>query len=89
LLEQASVALAAVNLWGTLGIMAGNLFASLAHIWINEYTLGTALVGEFAPSAATDLLNLMIFTPLVLAGYNAIRVRIRRPGRNDEHTESQ
>jgi len=82
LLEQASVALAAVNLWGTLGIMAGNLFASLSHIWINEYTPGTALIGEFAPSAATDLFNLMVFTPLILAGYNAIRdaFRARRGG---------
>lgn len=77
LLEQVSVALAAVNLWGTLGIVVGSGFASLAHIWINEYSLGTALIGEFAPAAATDILNLMIFTPLVLAAYNAIRGRVQ------------
>jgi uncharacterized membrane protein len=84
LLEQASVALAAVNLWGALGIMVGSAFASLAHIWIHEYTLGTAIIGEFAPSAATDLLNLMIFTPLVLAVYHALRRRAvrRRSGGN-------
>jgi len=77
LLEQVSVALAAVNLWGTLGIVVGVGFVSVAHIWINEYTLITSLVGEFAPAAATDILNLMIFTPLVLASYNAIRERVR------------
>jgi uncharacterized membrane protein len=75
LLEQVSVVLAALNLWGALGIIAGNGFTSLAHIWINEYTLGTALIGEFAPAAATDILNLMIFTPLLLAAYNALRDR--------------
>jgi uncharacterized membrane protein len=75
LLEKVSMMLAALNLWGTLGIIAGNGFTSLAHLWINEYTLGTALIGEFAPAAATDILNLMIFTPLVLAAYNAVRER--------------
>jgi uncharacterized membrane protein len=78
LLEQVSVVLAALNLWGTLGIIAGNGFTSLAHIWINEYTLGTALIGEFAPAAGTDILNLMIFTPLVLAVYNVVRERAGR-----------
>jgi len=78
LLEQVSVALAAVNLWGTLGIIVGSGFASLAHIWINGYSLGTALIGEFAPAAATDILNLMIFTPLVLAAYNVFRERFGR-----------
>ncbi|MGD2104003.1 MAG: ECF transporter S component, partial [Anaerolineae bacterium] len=73
LLEQISVALAAVNLWGTLGIIAGNAFAALAHIWIYEYGLGTAVMGEFAPSVGTDILNLMIFTPLVLAAYRWLR----------------
>lgn len=77
LLEQVSVALAAVNLWGTLGIIVGNGFAALAHIWINEYTLGTALIGEFAPAAATDILNLVVFTPLVLVAYNTARKHIR------------
>jgi uncharacterized membrane protein len=77
LLEEISVDLAAVNLWGTLGILAGNAFASLAHIWINEYSLATAVVGEFAPAAATDILNLIVFTPIVLVAYRAIRRRTR------------
>ncbi len=77
LLEQATVALTAVNLWGTLGIVAASAFASLAHIWINEYTLSTTLAGEFAPAAATDILTLMISTPVVVAVYNAVRDHIR------------
>jgi uncharacterized membrane protein len=76
LLEQVSVALAALNLWGTLGILVGSGFASLAQIWTSEYSLGTAVVGEFAPAAATDILNLMIFMPLVLAAYRMVRERI-------------
>jgi uncharacterized membrane protein len=75
LLEQLNVPLAAVNLWGTFGIIAGTGFASLAAIWVDGYSLATALVGEFAPAAATDILNLMLFAPLVLAGYRAVRAR--------------
>lgn len=83
LLEQMSVALAAVNLWGTLGIIVGGVFASVAHIWLNGYSLGTALIGELAPNVATDVLNLMIFAPLVLVVYNVLRGRSRglRAGR--------
>lgn len=73
LLERVSVVLAAINLWGTLGILVGHGFASLAHLWIYEYSVGTALIGEFAPSVAGDTLNLIIFTPLVLAAYNGVR----------------
>jgi hypothetical protein len=67
-----------LNLWGTLGIIAGSGFVSLAHIWIDEYSPATALIGEFAPTAATDILNLMIFTPLVLAAYNVVWERVGR-----------
>lgn len=73
LLQEISVDLAAINLWGTMGILAGNAFASLAHIWIYEYGLATAVIGEFAPAAATDILNLIVFTPIVLAAYRGIR----------------
>jgi len=73
LLERLSLALAGVNLWGTLGIIVGNAFTSLAHTWTNEYGLATAVIGEFAPAVGEDVVNLMIFTPLLLAAYNAIR----------------
>lgn len=75
LLEEVSLHLAALNLYGTLGILAGHAFASLAHIWIFEYTLGTAVIAEFAPSVATDMLNLIIFAPIILATYNSLRRR--------------
>lgn len=73
LLERVSVTLAAVNLWGALGILVGAGFAALTHLWIYEYTLGTALVGEFAPAAGNDILNLVIFTPLLRIVYITLR----------------
>lgn len=73
LLREVSVVLAGVSLHGTLGILVGNAFAAFAHLWINQYSLATAIIGEFAPSAGTDLLNLVVFTPLVLAAYRAVR----------------
>ncbi len=73
LLERVSVVLAGINLWGALGILVGHGFTSLAHIWIYEYSVGTALIGEFAPAIAADTLNLIIFAPLLLAAYNAVR----------------
>ncbi len=81
LLEDVGVHLAALNLYGTLGILAGHAFASLAHLWINEYGIASAFVGEFAPSAATDIMNLVVFAPVTLAMYNSIRRRGRRKRR--------
>ncbi|MFO7743167.1 MAG: ECF transporter S component [Anaerolineae bacterium] len=77
LLQDVSVVLAAASLWGTLGILGGSAFAAVAHIWIYGYSVGTALIGDFAPAAATDILNLVVFTPIVLAGYRATRRRGR------------
>lgn len=73
LLQDVSTILAAASLWGTLGILGGNAFTAVAHIWINEYSLATALIGEFARFAAMDILNLVVFTPIVLAGYRTIQ----------------
>jgi len=78
LLERHSVDLAAVNLWGTLGIVIGLGFASLADIWVNGYSLATAIIGEFAPAAGPNILNSMILTPILLAAYQAIQGRIGR-----------
>ncbi len=89
LLEETSVHLAALNLYGTLGILAGHLFASLSHIWIYEYRLSTAVIGEFAPSAATDILNLVIFAPIILATYNSLRTkRLARRSRRSDGSQS-
>lgn len=80
LLQETHVDLAALNLWGTLGLLTGNAFASLAHLWLYEYSLATAVIGEFAPAAATDIFNLVVFTPLVLAAYRTAQTRVG-PGR--------
>ncbi len=78
ILERFSVDLAAVNLWGTLGIIAGIGFAALADIWVNGYSFATAIIGEFAPAAGPNILNSMILTPILLAAYQAIQSRTGR-----------
>ena len=77
-LERVSVDLAAVNLWGTLGIIIGIGFAAIADIWVNGYSFATAIIGEFAPAAGPNILNSMILTPILLAAYQAIQSRAGR-----------
>jgi uncharacterized membrane protein len=77
-LERFSVDLAAINLWGTLGIIAGIGFAALSDIWINGYSFATAIIGEFAPAAGPNIINSMILSPILLAAYEAIRTRTGR-----------
>jgi uncharacterized membrane protein len=78
ILERFSVDLAAVNLWGTLGIIIGIGFAAIADIWINGYSFATAIIGEFAPAAGPNILNSMILTPILLAAYEAVQARTGR-----------
>jgi len=77
-LERVSVDLAAINLWGTLGVIVGIGFAALADIWINGYSFATAIIGEFAPAAGPNILNSMILTPILWAAYQAIQSRTGR-----------
>ncbi len=77
-LEQFSVDLAAVNVWGTLGIIVGIGFASIADMWINGYSFATAIIGEFAPAAGPNIINSMILTPILLAAYEAVQARTGR-----------
>jgi hypothetical protein len=77
-LEQVSVDLAAINLWGTLGIIIGIGFAAVADIWINGYSFATAIIGEFAPAAGPNILNSMILSPILLAAYQAVQARTGR-----------
>jgi hypothetical protein len=77
-LEQFSVDLAAVNLWGTLGIIVGIGFASMADIWVNGYSFATAIIGEFAPAAGPNIINSMVLTPILLAAYEAVQARTGR-----------
>ena len=77
-LERVSEDLAAVNIWGSLGIILGIGYAAIADIWINGYSLATALIGEFAPAAGPNILNSMILTPILLAAYQAVQARTGR-----------
>ncbi|HUX75264.1 MAG TPA: ECF transporter S component [Anaerolineae bacterium] len=77
-LERIGVDLAAINLWGTLGIIVGIGFAALADIWINGYSFATAIIGEFAPAAGPNILNSMILSPILLAAYQAVTARTGR-----------
>jgi hypothetical protein len=77
-LERVSLDLAAVNLWGTLGIIIGIGFAAISDIWVNGYSFATAIIGEFAPAAGPNILNSMILTPILLAAYQAIQARTGR-----------
>jgi uncharacterized membrane protein len=77
-LERINIDLAAINLWGTLGIIAGIGFAALADIWINGYSFATAIIGEFSPAAGPNILNSMILSPILLAAYRAIQSRTGR-----------
>lgn len=77
-LERITVDLAAVNIWGSLGIILGIGYAAIADIWINGYSFATALIGEFAPAAGPNILNSMILTPILLAAYQAVQARTGR-----------
>jgi uncharacterized membrane protein len=77
-LERVDVDLAAINLWGTLGIIVGIGFAAISDIWVNGYSFTTAIIGEFAPAAGPNVLNSMILSPILLAAYRAIQARTGR-----------
>ena len=78
LLARISDDLAAVNIWGGLGIIAGIGFAALSDMWVNGYSFATAIIGEFAPAAGPNILNAMILTPLLLAAYQSVQQRTGR-----------
>lgn len=76
LMEQRDLNFVSINLWGALGIIVSTLLTSLGDIWLNNFSLETALIGEYAPYTAIDLLNLVLFAPLIMAGYHAARNRL-------------
>ncbi len=69
---------AAIVLWGSLGIIVGMGFASFADIWINGYTFMVAMVGEFVPAAGPNIINAAILAPILLAAYKAVTSRTGR-----------
>lgn len=70
--------LVGAQLWGALGIVIGMGFASLADIWWNGYNLFTAVLGEFVPSAGSNLINALILLPILLTAWNAARAQSGR-----------
>jgi len=77
-LERVNLDVAAAEVWGALGVIAGIGFASIADIWINGYSVMTAIIGEFMPAAVPNLLNMVILLPILLVAYFAVA---RRTGR--------
>jgi len=64
--------------WGMLGNILGLLFAALSDIWINGFTLATAIVGEFLPAAGPNLIFAAILVPLLVGAYASVQ---RQSGR--------
>lgn len=78
LLERFNPDIAAAEVWGALGVIVGIGFAAIADIWINGYSLMTAVIGEFMPAAVPNILNMVILLPILLVAYFAV---VRRTGR--------
>jgi hypothetical protein len=64
--------------WGGLGNLLGIGFAALADIYVNQYDLPTAIVGEFIPAAGPNLIVLSILVPLLMVAYRSVQ-RQRTP----------
>lgn len=69
---------AAISIWGALGILVGIGFAAIADIWVNGYPFFVAMVGEFAPAAGPNLINASILSPILLGAYTAVQSRTGR-----------
>ncbi len=69
---------AASVVWGCLGIVLGIGFAAVADIWVNGYSVPTAIVGEFLPAAGPNLINAAVLVPLLIAAYQAVRKQAGR-----------
>ena len=76
LMEQRDLDFISINLWGALGIILSTFLTALADIWLNGFSAETALIGEYAPYTAIDLLNLVLFAPLLMAAYHAASRRL-------------
>lgn len=65
-------------MWGMLGNILGLLFASIADLWINGYTLPVTIVGQFLPAAGPNLIFAAILVPLLVGAYASVQ---RQSGR--------
>ncbi len=69
---------AAAVVWGALGVIVGMGFASIADIWVNGYSVTTAIIGEFLPAAGTNLVFDIILVPILYVAYQNARQRSGR-----------
>jgi uncharacterized membrane protein len=65
-------------IWGTLGVIVGMGFSSMADIIVNGYSFTTAFVGEFVPAAVPNTLFAVILTPLLYAAWRQARAMAGR-----------
>jgi uncharacterized membrane protein len=65
-------------IWGTLGVIVGIGFASMADIFVNGYSFATAFIGEFVPAAGPNTLFAVILTPLLYAAWRQARAMAGR-----------
>jgi uncharacterized membrane protein len=63
----------ALVVWGTLGVIVGMGFSSMADIWVNGYSFTTAFIGEFIPAGGPNTLFAVILTPLLYAAWKQAR----------------
>jgi len=64
--------------WGTIAVVIGIGFASMADIFYNGYSFTTAFIGEFIPAAGPNILFAVILTPLVYAAWKQARAQTGR-----------
>ncbi|MFQ5943633.1 MAG: ECF transporter S component [Anaerolineales bacterium] len=63
----------AIVVWGTIGVIVGIGFSSMADIWVNGYSFTTAFIGEFIPAGGPNVLFAVILTPLLYAAWKQSR----------------
>lgn len=73
-----NIDIAAAVTWGMLGNLIGLGFAAVSDVWINNYSLPAAIVGEFLPSAGPNLIFAAILVPILVVAYAAVQ---RQTGR--------
>jgi uncharacterized membrane protein len=78
ILARFGIEMAAVNIWGALGIIIGIGFASIADIWISGYTFLVTMIGQFVPAAGPNIINAVVLVPILLGAYRAVQVRMGR-----------
>ncbi len=71
-------AIVAAVTWGMIGNILGIAFAAISAIWINGYSVPTAVVGEFLPAAGPNLIFAAILVPLLVVAYASVQ---RQTGR--------